>query len=236
MTAKVDLTGQRFGRLLVVEDLGYFKKEGTKTKRHWFRCICDCGNELITSLDSLKGGNSNSCGCLSKEVHYKTFKKYNEYYVYGDIVFVKFTNCNEYFICDLDDWERLKDYAWCKREDGYAITSMYGKTVRFHKLVLECDDEHEIDHKESVIKSGVCDNRKSSLRVLTHKENLWNGTVHRDNKTGVRGVSYSEKSKLYRARIFVDGHSYELGNFKNIEDAIKAREEAEKKYFGSVLI
>ena len=39
--------GDKFGRLTIVEDLGYFKKDGTKTKRHWYKCLCDCGSECI---------------------------------------------------------------------------------------------------------------------------------------------------------------------------------------------
>lgn len=57
-----DLTGQKFGRLLVVEKL---EDKNGLTK---FRCICDCGNEKITSGNNLKYGSTKSCGCLHKEL------------------------------------------------------------------------------------------------------------------------------------------------------------------------
>lgn len=57
---------KKFGRLTVVEYLGYFIKEGTKEKRYWVRCICDCGNEKVVNLKNLKNGNTQSCGCLQK--------------------------------------------------------------------------------------------------------------------------------------------------------------------------
>lgn len=58
---RLNLTGQRFGRLLVVE---LSKIKGAQT--YWL-CQCDCGGSLITSRGSLRGGRTRSCGCLRKE-------------------------------------------------------------------------------------------------------------------------------------------------------------------------
>lgn len=101
---KIDIeVGQKFGRLTVIEDLGCFIKDGTKKKSHYIRCLCDCGNECIVNMSNLARGNTISCGCLRLNKLCNRLKKYNDYYVYGDTVFVKFSNCNEYFLCDLDD-------------------------------------------------------------------------------------------------------------------------------------
>lgn len=56
-----DLSGQRFGRLVVV---GRDDKEGNKT---YFICRCDCGNMKSVRADSLKAGRIRSCGCMKKE-------------------------------------------------------------------------------------------------------------------------------------------------------------------------
>lgn len=56
-----DLTGQRFGKLLVIECAG--KLDG---RRYWWKCKCDCGNEKIIRGASLTSGNSTSCGCNTK--------------------------------------------------------------------------------------------------------------------------------------------------------------------------
>jgi hypothetical protein len=56
-----DLTGQRFGRLLVIA-FSSIKDHMTK----WL-CICDCGNEKIVFRGSLVSGATQSCGCLQKE-------------------------------------------------------------------------------------------------------------------------------------------------------------------------
>jgi len=57
----IDITGQKFGRLTVVEFV-----EVRKNKSYW-KCKCDCGKEKITVNNSLKKGNTKSCGCISKE-------------------------------------------------------------------------------------------------------------------------------------------------------------------------
>lgn len=53
-----DLVGDRYHRLRVVS----FYPDSPKGKPHW-NCVCDCGNALVVRADSLKGGNTKSCGC-----------------------------------------------------------------------------------------------------------------------------------------------------------------------------
>ena len=58
-----DLTGQRFGKLVV---LG--KGESKGPGRTTWNCLCDCGNKKTIRGDALKGGYTKSCGrCLQKE-------------------------------------------------------------------------------------------------------------------------------------------------------------------------
>lgn len=56
--ARIDLTGQRFGRLVVLE---YF----TKVLR--WHCQCDCGNTTEVLSHNLRNASTRSCGCLGKE-------------------------------------------------------------------------------------------------------------------------------------------------------------------------
>ena len=58
----IDLTGQTFGKLTVLEYVGLSK--GSRTS--WL-CQCDCGNTTITIAHSLRRGNTKSCGCVKKE-------------------------------------------------------------------------------------------------------------------------------------------------------------------------
>ena len=55
--SRIDLTGQRFGKLLVQE-----VAESDGGEARWF-CQCDCGNSSITSGYRLRSGETKSCGC-----------------------------------------------------------------------------------------------------------------------------------------------------------------------------
>lgn len=57
-----DLTGQQFGRLIVLRKSD--KKVGRKT---YWKCKCSCGNEKDVRSDCLISGDVKSCGCLKKE-------------------------------------------------------------------------------------------------------------------------------------------------------------------------
>jgi 5-methylcytosine-specific restriction endonuclease McrA len=66
MVARIDLTGQRFGRLTVKEFLGSRK----------YLCLCDCGKEKSFFSSNLARGLSKSCGCLSVELAKTRFDGY----------------------------------------------------------------------------------------------------------------------------------------------------------------
>lgn len=55
------LTGNRFGKLLVIER----KRENNTT---FYICNCDCGNQIITTHSNLLSDSCRSCGCLQKEL------------------------------------------------------------------------------------------------------------------------------------------------------------------------
>lgn len=71
-----DLTGQRFGKLVVIERV--WRKGAT----HW-RCKCDCGNETAVVNSHLVSGYTKSCGCL--RVEFCKSDKINRTYIDGRI-------------------------------------------------------------------------------------------------------------------------------------------------------
>ena len=62
MGAKIDLTGQRYGRLTVLRDSGVDKYGG-----YLWLCKCDCGKTTVVSRTNLRTGHTQSCGCISRE-------------------------------------------------------------------------------------------------------------------------------------------------------------------------
>jgi hypothetical protein len=61
----LDLTGQRFGRLVVVAPDGQ-RRVGAGKKWFW-QCLCDCGEEQLVCGGNLRNGGNKSCGCLKVE-------------------------------------------------------------------------------------------------------------------------------------------------------------------------
>lgn len=59
---RIDLIGQRFGRLTVVEYVGM------RGNNSFWHCVCDCGNKVDVSSGKLRSGWTQSCGCLHKEL------------------------------------------------------------------------------------------------------------------------------------------------------------------------
>lgn len=57
-----ELSGQRFGRLKVIERVSYKSSSG------YWRCKCDCGREVIVRTEKLTHGQVKSCGCLNSEL------------------------------------------------------------------------------------------------------------------------------------------------------------------------
>jgi len=62
----IDLTGQRFGRL-VVTGISHKKAISSGTVIYW-TCLCDCGSATSVRSQLLREGETRSCGCLAKEV------------------------------------------------------------------------------------------------------------------------------------------------------------------------
>jgi len=57
-----DITGQRFARLTVIGRA----ENATDGTARW-KCVCDCGDETVSSGSNLRRGSARSCGCLQKE-------------------------------------------------------------------------------------------------------------------------------------------------------------------------
>ena len=60
---KLNLIGQRFGRLEIIE-----AAPNKANKRTAWLCQCDCGNQKIIGTKELQNGDTKSCGCLKDDV------------------------------------------------------------------------------------------------------------------------------------------------------------------------
>lgn len=62
---RLDLTGQRFGRLVVVS----LDVDASRADDRRWRCRCDCGTERVICELSLRKWHTQSCGCLRREIN-----------------------------------------------------------------------------------------------------------------------------------------------------------------------
>ena len=78
----IDLVGQRFNRLTVIEPT-----EKRSSKCVVWRCVCDCGNETFVNSNNLKSDGVKSCGCLFQEIMTTHgMSKIEEYWVWRNMI------------------------------------------------------------------------------------------------------------------------------------------------------
>lgn len=161
----IDLTGQRFGRLTVLER----DKNVSSTKGAYWICQCDCGNKKSISSGSLRQGLTKSCGCLNKEIisqqkeipdmigkkfgNLTVIKRAEDYIMYGDqkkVAWLCKCDCgNKKIIASQDLKSGHTKSCGCipKKKKGCGLIDLTGK--RFGKLVvIERAKDYIYKHKQ----------------------------------------------------------------------------------------
>lgn len=159
----------------------------------------------------------------------------NKYDLSGDYG-IGWTAKGEEFWFDKEDYDLIKNYSWHYSSNGYVV-STEKKTknkIALHRLVMgNIPEKMVVDHLvHPKGREHKIDNRKSNLEIKTQSQNNMNANTYCTSSSGVRGVTYDSKINKWQARICINYKRIHLGWFDNINDAIIAREEAEKKYYG----
>lgn len=222
----IDLTGQKFNRLTVLERADdYITPQGVHYVK--WKCQCECGNIVEVTRSKLVNGDVKSCGCLNKETRAIRNKRYNYFEIHGDCV-TMYTQKDEPFYIDLEDLDKVKNICWYKNKHGYIAGLYNNKIVLIHRFILDTPDDLLVDHRNH----NTSDNRKSNLRIATRTQNNINVKLRTDSSSGVTGVNWNKESSQWVVRIGVNKKRIYLGQFDTLEEAIAIRKEAEEKYFG----
>ena len=89
----IDITGQRFGRLIVLGLVPRDERPWANKERGWY-CKCDCGNECIVRQRNLLGARvTRSCGCLRK--------------IDAFLATTTVKDLNEQYLCSFDDFDKF---------------------------------------------------------------------------------------------------------------------------------
>ena len=227
-----DLTDRTFGRLTVKYQTEDYVDSKGKHYACWL-CECECKKQTIVRQSDLKRNKSLSCGCLNREIMsvmmQELMKKYNDYEIQEDYV-IMYTQKGEPFYVDLEDFWRVRDICWHINDDGYVAGKYKKKIVLLHRFVMNCPDNILVDHIHG--KKSRIDNRKENLRIATRSQNNTNVGLRKNNTSGTSGICFKKEFNKWCARISYNKKRIHLGYFENYNDAVKARKEAEEKYFG----
>lgn len=127
--------------------------------------------------------------------------------------------------------QRADLVAGCANGDGYTRIGINGKIYPAHRIAMLLaygfyGDGLDVDHINHIRD----DNRLVNLRFATHTDNQRNQSINSRNATGVTGVFYRVDMRKYVAQIQVDRKTIYLGSFVSLEEAAKARRDADIKY------
>ncbi len=209
-TARAELNGQRFGKLTVLRQTE--KPYGCKTKGEYWLCRCDCGNETVVLGTNLIRGHTKSCGCLrqkdltGKHIGMLTVLGRSDKYGSRGDRSVRLWECR----CD------------CGNITYKATDTL---TSGAQNSCAECAKKHNAASARE--NAGYVDG--------TQLSKIQSMNPSAANTSGCRGVSYDRSKKLWEAKIIFKGKRTRLGYFKNFNDAVKARKEAENVVFGEFL-
>lgn len=127
-----------------------------------------------------------------------------------------------YTLVSNEDFNELNRYKWHLGSQGYVRTQISrGRFAYMHKLVNKTPETFDTDH----INRDKLDNRRENLRTATRSLNTRNSPLRIDNTSGHKGIDFYKRIKKWRVRVGAKG----LGYFANLEEAITAREIAERK-------
>jgi hypothetical protein len=129
------------------------------------------------------------------------------------------------FCASIDD----EDYPLISRHDWFILRKqrvLYARTwdgLKMHRLILSAPEGVPVHH----IDGNGLNNRRGNLKLSNVIENSQHRSVGGNNRTGVTGVSlYGTR---FRVMLYINGKNHSIGVFDSLNEAIKARLQAEAR-------
>lgn len=213
----LQLNGIRFSNLVAKEFCGKNKHNQTLWK-----CLCDCGNTVVRSRNSLKKNRLVSCGCFLKTFLPNINTKH------------KMSKSPEYRA-----YRGMLNRCYRKKERNYESYGGRGivvcdkwkeSFVEFLKDVGQRPSEnHSIDR---INNDGNYE--PGNVKWSTTLEQSLNRRKKRNTSSKYRGVSFYKNKNCWVAKIAINRKKYHLGYFKSEDEAALAYNEEAKALHGSL--
>lgn len=222
MSRLIDMTGEIFGKLLII------KRDWSKgtPEAHW-KCLCDCGNTTIVGGYNLRTGITKSCGCLKLTALRTHGMSDTRFYHIWESMIQRCENPNN---------PGYKEYGG----KGIKVSDNWKDFINFKEDMLASYEDHVRVNGESETTidrvNGAEGYSKGNCRWATKSLQNFNRIPATFIEGKVMGVNQVKTTGKWYAGITVN-HKYNyLGTFEDKRDAIKARKEAEIYYFGGELV
>ena len=196
---------------ILLEDLGYlYPNENSKQKRRFGIYKCGfCGTKFRACINSVKQGNSKSCGCYQKRRTSESHKTHG------------LKNTRLYSI-----WRNMKGRTLNPKNKDYPNYGGRGITI--------CDEWLDVQNFYDWAMSNGYSKELSIDRIdngggYSPENCRWttptiqnrNQRIQKNNTSGYKGVSYHKRDKIFTAQIKVNKKRIHLGYFQTvIEGAI----------------
>lgn len=211
-----DITGNRYGRLVVTS---YVE---TVNRQTMWECLCDCGEKTTVRRSNLQSGTTKSCGCLLKENGgYEAFglSQLPEYKSWKNMI----------DRCYNPEHRSYVDYG--QRGIGVCGRWMESDNVGYINFLEDMGPSNGLTLERIEVNGDCC---PENCKWDTKSNQGYNQRIRATNKSGRTGVRWYTKGDKWVAYITHNNKSIALGYFNSFEDAVKARETAELKYFGFI--
>lgn len=205
-----EVIGKEIGNFLVLD----VKREN---KRTWYLCKCLlCNNIKWIRQDRVKV--SKSCGCLRKQTQFKLHDLSGQRFGRLEVT---------------DQYKTTKEgvASWlCKCDCGNYKWITNSALMKHTTNSCGCLNSELASERGKKIGNQLFQSFKEMyLRDNTNIKMISKEKPQKNNKSGKTGVCWDKDLQKWRAYITFQGKRYKLGAYKDKEDAIRAREEAEEK-------
>jgi hypothetical protein len=177
-----------------------------------YMCRCTCGN--IVKISGGRLLNAEHKYCAKCRPH-----KYSAPDISGKTF-------GEIKVLEKIEEHGKKSLYKCRCSCGNEFTASYDNLIHHHTKTCGHLVQDVFKKGRAQLREGYIDG--TSVNALTRK-------LSSANKSGHKGVCWDKNAQRWVATIGFKKTKYHLGKFKDIKDAIKARECAEEKLFGNFL-